>query len=254
MRKLLVFGAMSWCVIVTAACGDDEAAADTMTTGDATSAADATSTGDTTSTATGDADASEGPPLTPCEQACVTAHPTGAALLDAWFTCQEEACADEEPGSAAAEMCINGTWDPANPTAACAAETERCFSNTDGGCNELIDLAAVACEPEQLPMDEEQLGMAGLCMIELGWNATPEVQALAWPLYVCAFFNEGEAGCAEECADGADACRACAATKCKATYDACEAHSTGTPITPAAVPADAEDCRAAFRCVMMCMP
>jgi hypothetical protein len=101
-------------------------------------------------------------------------------------------------------------------------------------------------------MSEQELLMAGLCMIELGWNATPSVQALAWPLYLCTF-AEGDAGCMSECLGGAEACRACAASKCKDGYGACHANSSGTAITPAPVPADAASCRDAFRCLNSCM-
>jgi len=260
-------------VFASAACGDDDPGPKD-TSGDTSPPAD-TSAGETTlpaDTAGGDsgapADTIEAsdtapetaggdtsmPPLGPCEQACVDAHPVGVPLFMQWLGCQEVACAAFEPATPEFDFCTMMSWTPDNPDAACKAETQRCFSNTDAGCRELVDLAAATCEPESLPMSEEQLGMAGLCMIELGWNATPAVQALAWPLYTCVFFTEGEAGCAAECAGGADACRACAALKCQAPYDACIADTSGAPITPAAVPADAADCRDAFRCMMSCFP
>ena len=258
------------CILLSSsACGDDDAKPqDSSDTSVADTSTGDTATGDTTQiqdtaqdtavtpdavedTTTADTGA---PPFGPCEQACVEAHPVGAQLFMQWLGCQDEACAAFEPGTQDFDVCIGMSWTPDNPTAACKAETQKCFSNTDAGCKELVDLAAASCEPETLPMTEEQLGMAGLCMIELGWNAAPEVQALAWPIYVCAFFNEGEAGCASECLGGADACRACAASKCKAPYDACVANSSGAPITPAEVPADAADCRGAFKCMMMCAP
>lgn len=255
------------------ACGDDDPAtkdtggADTAsvpdTSGPDTTAspdaadADSAGPGDTAAAPDGTEDTTPGdtemPPLGPCEQACVEAHPVGVPLLMQWLGCQEAACANFEPGTAEYDGCVYMSWTPDNPAAACKGETQKCFSNTDAGCKELVDLAAASCEPESLPMSEEQLGMAGLCMVELGWNAAPGVQALAWPLYMCVF-GEGEAGCTAECLGGADACRACAASKCKAPYDACIADARGALITPAAVPADAADCRGAFRCVMSCFP
>lgn len=274
MLNPVIAGASLLLILASSACGDDESGSNDTSGGDTSQPAD-TSGGETTAPAdtsggetTAPADTIEAPdtaqdtaggdtsmpPLGPCEQACVEAHPVGVPLLMQWFGCQEAACAAFEPGTPEFDGCNMMSWTPDNPDAACQAETQKCFSNTDAGCKELVDLAAVACEPETLPMSEQELGMAGLCMIELGWNATPAVQALAWPLYTCVFFAEGEAGCASECLGGADACRECAASKCQAPYDACIANSSGAAITPAEVPADAADCRGAFRCMMSCMP
>jgi len=191
--------------------------------------------------------------LSPCEKACVEQHPTGSSLLKAWLDCQEDACKAFDPTTEEGDACIFASFSPDNPDAACGDETQRCFSNTDAGCKELVDLAADRCEPAALPMSEEALGGVSLCIIEVGWNATPAVQALAWPLYLCVFSGPPN-GCVEECLLGADACRACAADKCKVFYDPCIANSSGTPITPAVVPADAADCRAVFQCMNSCGP
>lgn len=243
-------------------CGDDAAdpVKDTAVTDTAatdTSAGDVvndSSANDSAAEATADAAA---PPfdtagLSACEKDCVTAHPEGAVLLKGWLDCQVESCAEFDPESEEGGFCNFMSWTPDNPEAACGAETRACFSGPDAGCKELVDLAAVRCEPAELPMSEDQLmGAAAMCMINLGFNATPAVQALAWPLYMCVFGDPSQ-GCGIACRDGAAACRACAAEQCKDLYDGCIANSSGTAITLTPPTGDKARCQDAFTCMNSC--
>ena len=189
--------------------------------------------------------------LSPCEKACVEGNPEGALLLKGWIDCQVAACAEFDPESEEGGFCNFMSWSPDNPSAACGDETRACFSGPDAGCKELVDLAAARCEPAQLPMSEEELGGAGMCMINLGFNATPAAQALAWPLYMCVFADPSQ-GCGIACRDGADACRTCAAEQCKDAYDACIANSSGSAITFAPATGDKAKCQDAFVCTSNC--
>lgn len=243
-------------------CGDDKDAAATDTAMTDTAVADiaasdsapsdsAVEVAPTDTVASGDTEPFDTAGLSSCEKACVEANPQGAVMLKGWIDCQVAACAELDPESEEAGLCNFMSWSPDNPAAACGDETRACFSGPDAGCKELVDLAAARCEPAQLPMSEEQLGGAAMCMISLGFNAAPTVQALAWPLYMCVFADPPQ-GCAIACLDGADACRACAAEQCKDAYDACIANSSGTAITFAPPAGDKAKCQDAFVCMNSC--
>lgn len=267
---MLVVGTIATLMLGANACGDDDegsSGTDTSTTQDTTTAADSTATTDSATTTqddsatsetetgdpadTGDQGDVEVPIFTECQQACIDGNPGGFPLLGEFVGCQEAACAEFEIGSQEWDDCSYRSWAPEFPDAACRAETSRCFASTGTGCRELIDLGAATCEPETLPMDDAALGAATICLVQVGWDATPEVQALAWPLWGCTFGNP-VTGCFEECKAGADACRTCAAENCKPLYDACYAHTSGAPIEVEPPSGEVQQCRDLLDCMLGC--
>lgn len=279
MLSSTLMGMIAISLLGVSGCGDDDegsSGTDTATTPDADSSTttdsavttqedSATTTQDDSSATSGpetvdpadsgesDADTEsdgEGPIFTECDQACIDGHPSGFPLLAEWFGCQEEACAEFERGSQEYDDCTYLSWAPESPDATCRAETSRCFSSTATGCRELMDLGAATCEPETLPMDDAALSVAMICLVQVGWNAAPEVQALAWPLWGCALGSPQ--GCWEECKAGADGCRACAAEKCGPLYDACLADTSGAPIEVETPSEEVQQCRDLFDCVLAC--
>lgn len=186
-----------------------------------------------------------------CMAACIDAAPAGATVFRTFESCVTDACDELDPESDEAFACFIDAFAPSLSGGACRAETFACFSGPVQGCAELLDVASVACEPDTTPMNEETMLSTVWCLINQGWLAGEEAQALAWPLFQCALPLSGEGGCLEECANGAAACRACAATTCAAEYGACTAHTRG-PATNLVPPAAQQSCQRIMNCQSEC--
>ena len=186
-----------------------------------------------------------------CIQDCSAAKPAGKPLYQAFDGCLRQACGHLDPESEEADECMSAAFDPSNPTAACKAETQACFSGPIAGCKELLAYTEERCEPEQLPVTDE-LGFLTMtwCIIESGFHATPAVQEMAWPMLWCVM-AEGPDGCGEACGQGRAACRECAAEKCGEVYAACEAHSA--PFVEPVLADDKQGCQDIHTCVNFCL-
>jgi hypothetical protein len=187
-----------------------------------------------------------------CIAACVDAHPTGKPLFDTWNACIETACAGMAPGEER-EACEYNAFAPENPSAPCASQTDACFAGPTMGCKELALYVEAECEPDTLPIPEAEFFGVALCVIEKGWQGTRHAQALAWPLYMCAFNPNDFGGCATECMGGGAACRTCAQERCGALYTACM-EDTAAPPTDLTIPAEKADCQALQSCGSLCQP
>jgi hypothetical protein len=186
--------------------------------------------------------------LDPCAADCVEGE-SGAELALAFFDCANEACKQHAPGSNALDACINAATDPANPDSPCVTARNACFSGSVGGCKELALHVEATCTPNNLPIPEDDMFFVTYCVLSEGWKGAPSAQLKAWPLFTCVFLDESN-GCLEACRDGGAACRTCAASKCKADYDACVA-DTGTE-TSTDLPAEKISCQTVGGCLLQC--
>ena len=188
--------------------------------------------------------------LSACEQACVSQHPTGAALMMSWFQCVNDACKDATSDLENTKCLVNSTVGSA--TGACRAQTLACFTGPATGCKEVMDVIEQRCPPQHAPpYTQDDFGAIVGCIFSVGFTATPDVQTVAWPLFTCVFPLFGDPGCSVECANGAAACRTCAQQKCATQYSACLASTSGAPANTTA-PADKADCQAAYGCLTSC--
>lgn len=186
-----------------------------------------------------------------CINECSAANPAGTDLFSNFNTCIDNACGNLDPDSEEWGACFFGSFAPGNPEATCRVETDACFNGPVQGCNELIELAEANCAPASVPMSDEEMDGATWCVINQGWLAEPEAQALAWSLLSCVTGLTGGEGCFTECRNGVEACRTCAESRCSSEYSACVADTAPAPadLNPAAAPAA---CQAIMNCSMQC--